>query len=103
MAWLESRSYTKTACSRCFFQNSPGTDWSGSQEGLNADHRLCDPALVGMVHVGTSAWANPTLIRDSDFYPPTVRTPADRLRYYASQFPLVEADSTYYRVPSEQM
>jgi uncharacterized protein YecE (DUF72 family) len=29
-------------------------------------------------------------------------SPADRLRYYASQFPLVEVDSTYYAPPSER-
>jgi uncharacterized protein YecE (DUF72 family) len=58
---------------------------------------------MGMVRVGASAWANPTLIRDSTFYPPTVRSPAERLRFYATQFPLVEADSTYYRLASQQM
>jgi uncharacterized protein YecE (DUF72 family) len=43
------------------------------------------------------------LVTESDFYPPHVRTPPDRLRFYASRFPLVEVDSTFYRVPSEQM
>jgi uncharacterized protein YecE (DUF72 family) len=56
-----------------------------------------------MIRVGASSWANPTLLRDSNFYPPTIRTPAERLRFYADQFPIVEVDSTYYRLPSEQM
>jgi hypothetical protein len=30
------------------------------------------------------------------------RSAADRLRYYAQAFPLVEVDSTYYAPPSEQ-
>ncbi|ACU75457.1 protein of unknown function DUF72 [Catenulispora acidiphila DSM 44928] len=48
---------------------------------------------------GTAGWADASLIR-SGWYPPGTRTAADRLRYYASQFPLVEADAPYYALPS---
>lgn len=34
------------------------------------------------------------------WYPPGVRTAADRLRYYATQFDTVEVDSTFYGLPS---
>ena len=34
------------------------------------------------------------------FYPEGVRTPEQRLRYYASRYPLVEVDSTYYAIPA---
>lgn len=34
------------------------------------------------------------------WYPATVKTAADRLRYYASHFDTVEVDSTYYGLPS---
>jgi uncharacterized protein YecE (DUF72 family) len=34
------------------------------------------------------------------FYPRSATTPEDRLRYYASQFPIVEIDSSYYGIPS---
>lgn len=34
------------------------------------------------------------------WYPPGVRTAADRLRYYAAQFDTVEVDSTFYGLPS---
>ena len=47
---------------------------------------------------GTAGWADTTLIR-SGWYPRGTRTAADRLRYYASQFPLVEADAPYYALP----
>ena len=30
-------------------------------------------------------------------------TPEDRLRYYASQFPLVEVDSSYYAMPKPEV
>jgi uncharacterized protein YecE (DUF72 family) len=56
----------------------------------------------GTVLVGISSWTEPTLIRDSGFYPREVRTAEDRLKFYASQFPIVEVDSTYYSPPSER-
>jgi uncharacterized protein YecE (DUF72 family) len=34
------------------------------------------------------------------WYPATVRTAADRLRYYATHFDTVEVDSTYYGMPT---
>ena len=37
------------------------------------------------------------------FYPDGVATPEARLRYYASRFPLVEVDSTYYAIPARRM
>jgi uncharacterized protein YecE (DUF72 family) len=36
------------------------------------------------------------------FYPNDARTAETRLRYYASRFPLVEIDSTYYALPAEK-
>jgi len=33
------------------------------------------------------------------WYPPTVRTPADRLRFYAANFRTVEVDSSFYGLP----
>ena len=49
--------------------------------------------------VGTSSWTDPTLVRDTDFYPPGARSAEDRLRHYASIFPVVEVDSTFYAPP----
>ena len=34
------------------------------------------------------------------WYPPAVRTAADRLRYYAAQFDTVEVDSSFYGLPT---
>jgi uncharacterized protein YecE (DUF72 family) len=42
--------------------------------------------------VGTSSWTDKTLIECGRFYPPTATTPEERLRFYASQFPIVEAN-----------
>lgn len=54
------------------------------------------------VRIGISAWTEPTLIRRGNFYPPQAKTAEDRLRFYASQFPIAEVDSTYYYPPSER-
>jgi uncharacterized protein YecE (DUF72 family) len=55
------------------------------------------------IRVGTCSWADRTFITASDFYPPHVRSPDERLRFYASRFPLVEVDSTFYRIIPEAM
>jgi uncharacterized protein YecE (DUF72 family) len=55
------------------------------------------------VLTGTCSWTDPTLVKGTDWYPKKSMSAAERLAYYARQFPLVEADSTYYRPPSEQL
>jgi uncharacterized protein YecE (DUF72 family) len=50
--------------------------------------------------VGTASWTDPTLIKCGCFYPPDVKAPEERLRFYASRFPVVEVDSSYYALPS---
>ena len=52
------------------------------------------------VLIGTASWADPSLIKCGTFYPQDVKSPEARLRFYASQFPLVEVDSPYYAIPS---
>lgn len=51
--------------------------------------------------VGTTSWTDKTLIDCKCFYPRGVNTAEGRLRYYASQFPIVEVDSSYYGLPAE--
>lgn len=58
--------------------------------------------MTGRILVGSCSWADKTLI-DSGWYPPAAKSPADRLRYYAGQFPIVEADSPYYAIPLPQV
>src|SRR5690349_8801530 len=55
---------------------------------------------MARILVGTSSWTDKTLIESGRFYPPAAKTPEDRLRYYASQFPIVEIDSSYYGIPT---
>ena len=53
------------------------------------------------IRVGTAGWTDRSLI-ESGWYPDDASNPEQRLRYYASQFPLVEVDSAYYALPAEQ-
>ncbi len=57
---------------------------------------------MGEILVGTSSWTDPTLIESGRFYPPSAKTAEARLKYYASQFNIVEVDSTYYGLPNEK-
>src|SRR5712691_3219507 len=57
---------------------------------------------AGRVLIGTSSWTDPTLVKDGNFYPPGTSSAEARLKFYASRFPLVEVDSTYYFPPSEK-
>jgi uncharacterized protein YecE (DUF72 family) len=50
--------------------------------------------------VGTASWTDKTLIDCGRFYPAGCKTPEARLRYYASIFPLVEVDTSYYAIPA---
>jgi uncharacterized protein YecE (DUF72 family) len=54
---------------------------------------------MGRIRVGISSWTEPTLIK-SGWYPADATTAEDRLRYYASRFPIVEVDSTFYALPN---
>ena len=53
----------------------------------------------GRVVVGTAGWTDRTLTARGVFYPDRVTSPETRLRYYASRFAMVEADSPYYALP----
>jgi uncharacterized protein YecE (DUF72 family) len=53
--------------------------------------------------VGTASWTDKSLIGSGRFYPAKCNTPEDRLRFYSSQFPLVEVDSSYYAMPKPEV
>jgi uncharacterized protein YecE (DUF72 family) len=57
--------------------------------------------VTARIKTGTAAWAGRALV-ESGFYPEHVRSPEAKLRYYASQFPIVENDSTYWAFPDAE-
>ncbi len=52
-----------------------------------------------MIHIGTCSWTEKSLIQSKEFYPRGISTAESRLRYYADNFDVVEADSPYYSIP----
>src|SRR5437667_3777281 len=56
--------------------------------------------MAAETRVGTCSWADDALSKY--FYPPGLSA-GERLGYYAQHFDTVEVDSTYYRLPSEEM
>ena len=57
---------------------------------------------MGRILIGTCSWTDRSLLESGLFYPPQVKTPETRLRYYAANFPMVEVDSSYYALPSRR-
>jgi uncharacterized protein YecE (DUF72 family) len=90
---------------------SEGQD--GHDPGFERSGRLAAPvagaasrpiriAGGGEVRVGTASWTDPTMTARGVFYPDDATSAEDRLRYYATLFPVVEVDATYYALPREQ-
>jgi uncharacterized protein YecE (DUF72 family) len=55
---------------------------------------------VAEIRIGTCSWADEALSKH--WYPKGLAA-AERLPYYAQHFDTVEVDSTYYRLPAEEM
>lgn len=56
--------------------------------------------MSGLILVGTASWTDPTLIKSRKFYPRGCSSAEARLRFYATRFPMVEVNSSYYALPS---
>jgi uncharacterized protein YecE (DUF72 family) len=61
-----------------------------------------EPAGAGRILVGTASWTDPTMTAAGVFYPTGADNAEERLQYYASTFPVVEVDATYYALPAER-
>jgi uncharacterized protein YecE (DUF72 family) len=57
----------------------------------------------GEVRIGTASWTDPTMTAKGVFYPDGADTAEERLVFYASRFPVVEVDATYYALPTRRM
>jgi uncharacterized protein YecE (DUF72 family) len=55
------------------------------------------------IRVGTASWTDPTLTKETNWYPRRSMSAEERLRFYATQFPVVEVDATYYHPPTEDL
>src|SRR5262245_8511587 len=85
--------------------HDPGPASAGQRaaEAGDAASRPIRTREGGEIRAGTASWTDPTMTAPGVFYPPDATTAEERLRYYASRFPVVEVDATYYGLPQEQM
>jgi uncharacterized protein YecE (DUF72 family) len=56
----------------------------------------------GLIKIGISSWADASLIESHAFYPPEIKTAAERLRYYSGIFPIAEIDSSFHFFPTQR-
>ena len=83
--------------------HDPGTEVAGARGAAVAP--APKPIRVAGDHevrVGTASWTDPTMTAAGVFYPPEATSAEDRLRHYASRFPVVEVDASYYAIPSPE-
>jgi uncharacterized protein YecE (DUF72 family) len=85
--------------------HDPGPALAGQRaaEAGDAASRPIRTPRGSEIRVGTASWTDPTMTAPGVFYPPDATTAEERLRYYASRFPVVEVDATYYGLPQEAM
>src|SRR5258705_778586 len=84
-------------------EHDPGADAANERAGPFEDV-AAEPIVAGgsRVLVGTASWTDPTMTAAGVFYPTGADSAEERLAYYASSFPVVEVDATYYALPAER-
>ena len=84
--------------------HDPGPDDANERAAAVEDAAVEPIAWTGdhAVRVGTASWTDPTMTAPGVFYPRDADTAEERLQFYASRFPVVEVDATYYALPNER-
>ncbi len=85
--------------------HDPGAETAG-ERALPVAGAAAQPLVTpggSTIRVGTASWTDPTMTAPGVFYPRGADTPEERLAYYASTFPIVEIDATYYALPSARV
>jgi uncharacterized protein YecE (DUF72 family) len=84
--------------------HDPGADGAAARVGA-LETSAAEPVQLdggGRILVGTASWTDPTMTATGVFYPVGADSAEERLQYYASTFPVVEVDATYYALPAER-
>jgi uncharacterized protein YecE (DUF72 family) len=84
--------------------HDPGADIA-RERLAGIDEAAVEPIALpgsGTIRVGTASWTDPTMTAAGVFYPSGADSAEERLSYYASRFPLVEVDATYYSLPARR-
>ncbi len=84
--------------------HDPGPDVASRRAAdvMDAAAQVIELPGAAPIRVGTASWTDPTMTAGTVFYPAGAETAEERLQYYASQFPLVEVDATYYALPARR-
>src|SRR6267378_5434300 len=90
----QQRSFCTCTSSGCIGPRS-ATDHSAGK------NPLCHDRVVA-VRCGIAGWIDKSLIDSKLFYPMNATSSEERLHFYATEFPLVEVDSTYYGMPKPE-
>src|SRR5512146_2074405 len=87
--------------------HDPGPDAARARlEAAGLDAAATEPLVLPSGHrirIGTASWTDPTMTASGVFYPTDASTAEDRRGYYASRFPVVEVDATYYALPTRRL
>jgi uncharacterized protein YecE (DUF72 family) len=85
--------------------HDPGSDVAGERALAAAGAASLPLRTPGgsTIRIGTASWTDPTMTAPGVFYPRGADSPEERLDYYASTFPIVEIDATYYALPSPRV
>ena len=85
--------------------HDPGPDAASDRlDGVSPDI-AASPLRIGdsaTIRIGTASWTDPTMTAAGVFYPEGADSAEERLNYYASRFPVVEVDATYYALPARR-
>ncbi len=85
--------------------HDPGPDAAADRlDGVPGDLAASPLRLGGggTIRIGTASWTDPTMTASGVFYPDGADSAEERLTFYASRFPLVEVDATYYALPARR-
>ena len=86
--------------------HDPGPELARSRlEAAGLEEAATEPLVLPSGHrirLGTASWTDPTMTAPGVFYPRGADTADERLGHYASRFPVVEVDATYYALPSRR-
>jgi uncharacterized protein YecE (DUF72 family) len=84
--------------------HDPGPDGAAARVD-DIETAASEPVVLdggARILVGTASWTDPTMTASGVFYPVGADSAEERLQYYASTFPVVEVDATYYALPAER-
>jgi uncharacterized protein YecE (DUF72 family) len=85
--------------------HDPGPDAASDRLDGVAPDIAASPLRIGdggTIRIGTASWTDPTMTAAGVFYPEGADSAEERLNFYASRFPVVEVDATYYALPARR-